>query len=478
MKNDTNIYKSIYTDEDSYRDSIATVDKQGKRIWIYPKKPSGKFFNYRQVVGYFLLLILFTLPIIRWNDNPLFLLNILERKFILMGFVFFPQDFHLFVFAMLTFIIFIILFTLIFGRLFCGWTCPQTVFMELVFRRIEYAIEGDYTAQKKLNAAPWTAEKIIKKGIKHFIFFMLSFIIANIFLSYIIGYKEVFKIATDPISNHLSGFIAIVVFSYVFYGVFAFLREQVCTTICPYGRLQGVLLDKNSIVITYDSIRGEPRGKLKKQDEAHLSLAPMGDCVDCGLCIKVCPTGIDIRNGTQLECVNCTACIDACDEVMLKVNKPTNLIKYDSAEGLKTGQNKLWTTRTSIYSTVLAVLIGLNIFLLSSREDIEAIILKSPGTTYQIDKENNVSNLFTYELINKSGKDQEINFSTADPKFIIEVIGNTNKIAIKKDEFKRGALLIKTNQNNLTKWATEIKVHLKSEEEEVDKKIKFIGPYK
>ena len=312
-----------WEDNETYRDSLATVDKDGKRIWIYPKKPKGRFYNYRKWVSYLLLIVLFGLPWIKVNGQPLVLFNVLQGKFILFGIYFAPQDFHLFVIAMIIFMVFIILFTVIFGRLFCGWVCPQTIFMEMVYRRIEYWIEGDYTAQKKLDNAPWTADKILKKSGKHLLFFSIAVLIANTFLAYIIGIDEVLKIISEPIGMHLSGFIAMLIFSAVFYLVFAKLREQVCTTICPYGRLQGVLLDKSSLAVYYDWERGEPRGKIRKNQMPETTT---GDCIDCGLCVKVCPTGIDIRDGIQLECVNCTACMDACDEVMEKINRPLGLV--------------------------------------------------------------------------------------------------------------------------------------------------------
>jgi cytochrome c oxidase accessory protein FixG len=252
-------------DTEAYRDSIATVDEQGKRLWVYPKKPKGRFTNWRNYLSWVLLAFLFGMPFIKLNGEPFLLFNILERKFILFGIVFLPQDFHLFGLAMITFIVFIILFTVVFGRLFCGWVCPQTIFMEMVFRKIEYWIEGDANAQRKLNLAPWTTDKILKKSAKQAIFFAIAVLVSNTFLAYIIGIDEVIKIATEPVSMHLGGFIAMILFSFAFYFVFSYLREQVCTTICPYGRLQGVLLDKNSIVIAYDYIRGEPRGKIKKE---------------------------------------------------------------------------------------------------------------------------------------------------------------------------------------------------------------------
>ena len=253
-----------YIEDEEYRNQIATVDSSGKRIWIYPKKPKGRFYDYRKYVSYFLLLVLFGLPFIKMNGRPFVLLNVLETEFILFGIYFAPQDFHLFVIAMLIFMVFIVLFTVIYGRLFCGWVCPQTIFMEMVFRRIEYWIEGDANAQKRLAKAPWTADKYVKKIGKQLIFIFISLLIAHTFLSYIIGMEEVSKIVFEPISEHWKGFTAMVIFTGMFYGVFSVLREQVCTTICPYGRLQGVLLDENSLAVAYDFERGEPRGKLSR----------------------------------------------------------------------------------------------------------------------------------------------------------------------------------------------------------------------
>src|SRR5690606_12945541 len=223
---------------------------------------------------------------------------------------------------MLIVMVCIVLFTAVFGRVWCGWTCPQTIFMELIFRRIEYLIEGDWTQQRKLNEGPNTDAKAWKKLLKHSIFLLISFAISNIFLAYIIGSDALFKIMTDPLEQHIGGFISIVVFTLVFYGVFAYVREIVCTTICPYGRLQGVLLDEQSMTVAYNEKRGEPRGKLRKGETDN----DKGDCIDCNLCVQVCPTGIDIRNGIQMECVSCTACIDACDAVMEKIHKPKRLI--------------------------------------------------------------------------------------------------------------------------------------------------------
>jgi cytochrome c oxidase accessory protein FixG len=355
----------------SFRDKLSTIDRTGKRLWIFPKKPTGSLTSSRNIVNIFLLLFLFSAPFIKVNGQPLLLLNFIERKFILIGLVFWPQDFHLFVLATISLIVFIILFTAIFGRIWCGWACPQTVFMEGVFRKIEYWIEGDARHQVALNRAPWTIGKLIRKGIKHTIFYAISFLIGNIFLAYIIGAEELWNIITDPPSEHVVGLMTMILFSAVFYWVFAFFREQVCTLVCPYGRLQGVLLDPNSIVVAYDFKRGEPRGKLKKSQKR----TDFGDCIECKQCVEVCPTGIDIRDGTQLECINCTACIDACNAVMKKVEFPTGLIRYVSYRGIVEGTKRIFTPRIYGYSALFSVLLTITLALIFTRNPIETIVL-------------------------------------------------------------------------------------------------------
>ncbi len=382
---------------ESFRDSISTVSKGGKRVWIYPRKQKGRFYTARTIVSVFLLIVLFVTPFLKVNGHPFVLLDVLSRKFILFGLAFGPYDFHLFGIAMLILMVFIILFTAVYGRLFCGWICPQTVFMEMVFRKIEYWIEGDAPRQRMLNKAPWTSRKIFKKLSKHSIFFGISFLISNTFLAYIIGIDELLIIITDPPSNHLTGLIAILIFSVTFYWIYARFREQVCIIVCPYGRLQGVLLDPNSIVVAYDFVRGEHRTKFKK-DEKRTG----GDCIDCHFCVDVCPTGIDIRNGTQLECINCTSCIDACNDIMDRVDLPRNLIRYDSLRGIKEKGKRKFTPRIVIYTVLLFVLFTIFTLLLANRSDIEASVLRTPGLIYQEQPDNKLSNLYNIKLVNKT----------------------------------------------------------------------------
>ncbi|MDT8322602.1 MAG: cytochrome c oxidase accessory protein CcoG [Bacteroidota bacterium] len=407
--------------EVTFRDRIATVNEEGGRNWVYPKQPDGRFYTWRKIVSYLLLAFLILAPVIRVNGEQLILLNILERKFVLFGVTFWPQDFHLFVLIMIATVVFIFLFTAVYGRIFCGWICPQTIFMEMVFRRIEYLIEGDAQQQRALNAQPWTTSKILKKTSKQLIFFGIAFFISNLFLSYIIGLDELLVIMSEPPAAHLGGFIAILLFSGAFYFVFASFREQVCTLVCPYGRLQSVLLDENSVVISYDFERGEPRRKFRKNEARENA----GDCIDCHQCVVVCPTGIDIRNGTQLECINCTACIGACDNVMDKVGFPRGLIRYASYNAIATGSKKIFTTRVIAYSAVLTVIIAALLFLFSARADVETTILRAPGTLYIAQGEDIVRNLFTIKIINKTRESLPIELELLSHEGTLQIVGTS-----------------------------------------------------
>lgn len=404
--------------DQTFRDSIATVNKEGKRNWIYAQRPKGWFYNTRTIISLFYILIFFSLPFIRVNNDPIFLFNILERRFILFGVTFWPQDFFIFGIGMLVFILFVVLFTVVFGRVFCGWACPQTIFMEMIFRKIEYWIEGDASHQRKLDQMPFNQEKILKRGAKHLIFFLVAFIIANAFLAYIIGTEDLFRIISEPLSHHIGGFISLIIFTLIFYAVYAWFREQVCLIVCPYGRLQGVMTDKNTILVMYDYLRGEPREKYKKVQKKD-----KGDCIDCMQCVKVCPTGIDIRNGIQLECTNCTACMDACDFMMDKVGYPKGLIRYASENGIAQKQKLKITPRIIAYSCVLIALIGFLAILLATRKDIDTTILRTPGMLFQKQENNMISNLYNVRLINKTHKEIPVTLKLKSNQGNIKMIG-------------------------------------------------------
>ncbi len=435
----------------SFRDTIATV-KDGKRVWIFAQKPKGKLYNKRTVLSIVYLAIFFFLPFMKIHGEPPFLLNLIERKFILFGVVFWPQDLFLFVLGMLTFIVFIVLFTVVFGRVFCGWACPQTVLMEMVFRKIEYWIEGDATHQKALDKLPWNAEKIRKRGSKIAVFFAVSFAVANTFLAYIIGIDELEKMIVEPIANNISTLISLLIFTGIFFGVFYWFREQACIVVCPYGRLQGVLLDKNSILVAYDYLRGEPRAKYSKKQEV-----TKGDCIDCFQCVKVCPTGIDIRNGTQLECVNCTACIDVCDHMMESVGKKKGLIRYDSENGIANKTKLKITPRIISYSIVLTLLIGVLITVLVSRTDVETSILRTPGMLYQEQPDNCLSNLYNIKLVNKTRKDLPIVLTLESGSGKIKMIGR-NVIQVGKENVASGEFFIILNKKDIKNRKTKLTI--------------------
>lgn len=456
---------------ESFRDSLAHVSKEGKREWIYPKKPSGRFYNARTILSIILLAILFGMPFIKVNGHPFVLLDVIHRNFIIFGIPFGPHDFFLFGLAMITLIVFIFLFTVVFGRVFCGWICPQTIFMEMVFRKIEYWIEGDFRQQILLNNAPWDSKKIFKKTLKQVIFFSISFIISNVFLAYIIGIDALLKIMTDPPSEHLHGLIAILAFSGVFYWVFASFREQACTMVCPYGRLQGVMLDQDSIVISYDYVRGEPRGKIRKNENQD----DKGDCVDCNLCVDVCPTGIDIRNGVQLECVNCTACIDACDDVMDKINKPRGLIRYDSLNGIEKKSRKIFTPRVIGYSFVLFLLLALQGYMFANRTDFNINILRTPGLLYQRQAEGMISNIYDVSIVNKTFDNLPIDLKLENPDGELKLIGE--EMNLKPQEIYDGKFLIILPDSEITTMNTPVEIGFYSNGKLLQSiKTSFLGP--
>jgi len=457
---------------DIFRDSIGTINKEGKRNWIFAKKPVGKLYNARTWVSIVYLIIFFSLPWIKVHGEPLFLMNIFERKFILFGTVFWPQDFFLFVIAMLTFMVFIVLFTVVFGRIFCGWICPQTIFMEMVFRKIEYWIDGDSEKQKRLAAMPWNREKILRRGAKLIAFYLMAFIIAHYFLSYIIGMDNVVLYVKEGIGNHLATFIPLLAFSGVFFAVYWQFREQACLIVCPYGRLQGVMLDANSIVVAYDYVRGEPRGKIKKEDPKKL-----GDCIDCAACVRVCPTGIDIRNGTQLECVNCTACIDACDEIMIKVDRPTGLIRYASENNIAKNEKLKVTTRTVAYSVVLLLLFGVLVTLLATRKDIQTTIMRAQGMLYQDQPDNRISNLYNIKMINKTQYTVPVTFKIENEELhgVVQVIGKP--LVLKPQSVGDGIFFVIVDKGQIHHRKEQIKIGIYNGDKRVDVvKTNFMGP--
>lgn len=473
MENIDDIYKYVDSEQDEFRNTLATVDKDGKRIWLYPKMPKGAFFNKRIIATIVFLSIFLSAPFIKINGLPLIMMNIFERKFAIFGQLFLPQDFIIFGLGMITFVVFIILFTVTYGRIWCGWLCPQTVFMEMIFRPIEVWLEGEGRTQKKFDEAPWDFNKAWRKTLKHVIYITFSIIIAHFTMAYMVGIEGVKDIVTKPPTENLSGFISLVVFTGLFYFVFAKLREQVCVAICPYGRLQGVLVTKDTMTIIYDEVRGEPRARISKKEVA--SETKKGDCIDCGLCVQVCPTGIDIRNGIQLECVNCTACIDVCDEVMVKVDRPKGLIRYASVDTIKNNVPFKFTIRTLAYTLVLVALVAVVGILLVNRSSVETTLMRVPGQLYQ-ENGDKITNLYNAQMVNKTNTDKVLNITIKEQGATLKFIGQ-NPIKIKAGSKAEVVFFIEFPKHKITKRSTPIKIQIMEKDKQLEEaKTNFQGP--
>ncbi len=426
-------YKDI-----SYRDRISTVTVDGKRNYLHPKIPKGKFITWRNIVGLVLLTLLFVLPLIKVNGDPFVLLDVTNRKFILFGAIFSPQDTFVMLLLMLSFILFVVLFTVTFGRIWCGWLCPQTIFLEIVFRRVEKWIEGSPHKQKKLDNMPWNGEKIAKRLTKWIVFYALSFAFVNAMLWFFMSFDRWLEYMMD-IGNHGSWLALILLFTSIFFGIYTWFREQICIIACPYGRMQSVLIDPSTIVISYDYLRGEPRGAQKKGSTRETT--GLGDCIDCHACVDVCPTGIDIRNGTQLECVNCTACIDACDNIMENVGKPKGLIRYASEKEIRTGKKVGWSPRIIAYSLVLMVILIFAGFTLFNRSEVSAVILRTPGVIYQKAGPDSLINLYNVKMVNKTRHEKHLDIKLVDHKGRVTIVGGD--IVLLPEEKKEAIMFVK-----------------------------------
>lgn len=451
-------------------DAVTTINDDGSRYKLHPADVKGKFTTLRRITAWLLITLYAALPWIPINGQPAVFLNLAERKFHVFGLTLLTTDLWVLFFLItgLAFSLFVL--SSVIGRVWCGWYCPYTVFLEHVYRRIERLVDGDAPKRKKLDASPWTLAKATKRFIKWGLYIFVSFIIAHIFLSYFISISEVWEHIEDGPKTHTTEFIFILVFTAVFTFFFGWFREQFCIIMCPYGRFQSALTDDDTITVAYDFKRGEPRGKKKKDASEN-----MGDCIDCRRCVNVCPTGIDIRNGIQLECVACSSCIDACNDIMKKVKRPTGLIRYDSLNGIEKGKRKIFRSRTILYSIFLALgcVIMAWIFSIKARP-FYAEMTRMKGPTFSA-SDAGVKNQFTFTIVNKRNQEMAYTLTMDAPNYLQLHTGATEIILPPHGETEFTVVVFSEKEayQGIRKLTFNI---LSSDGSEVELESKFMGP--
>ncbi|MCA9273589.1 MAG: cytochrome c oxidase accessory protein CcoG [Phycisphaerales bacterium] len=394
---------------------LSTLNADGSRRWLKPKVSPGRFLNRRRAVGYTLIAFFCTIPHLRIMGKPPILLDLMHREFTFFGVTLYPTDTLLFALLMLSVFLSVFFLTALFGRVWCGWGCPQTIYLEFVYRPIERFFEG--APGRKAKQGAW------RKPAKLVTYLLVSFFLANTFIAYFVGTDNLFKWMTGSPFTHPVGFLVMAITTFLMMFDFAFFREQVCIVACPYGRFQSVMLDRNSLIITYDEKRGEPRGKKKRAAKAEgdvsLKVLPdeqaQGDCIDCKMCVTTCPTGIDIRDGLQLECVNCAQCIDACDAIMDKIGRPRGLIRYGSQAAVIDGKkSRILRPRTMIYPTIITGLLSAFTFVLLTRAPAYISILRQRGAPFALLEDGSVVNAVTVKVQNRRPEDTEYAFELVD----------------------------------------------------------------
>ncbi|HZP59032.1 MAG TPA: cytochrome c oxidase accessory protein CcoG [Opitutaceae bacterium] len=376
-------------------DSVTTIQADGSRLFLHPADVHGRFTTARRLSALVLIAVYVLLPWIKIGGYPAVFLDLSERRFHLFGWTLAAQDLWLLFFLIsgLGFTLFFV--TALLGRIWCGWACPQTVFLEHAFRRVERWLEGNSLNRRHLDAAPWSARKIFLRGAKHAIYLGLAAAIAHVLLSYFVSLPALWSMMRAAPAANLGKFLFIAATTALLYFNFAWFREQLCIVICPYGRLQSALIDDHSLVIGYDNLRGEPRGRL--------GMRGAGACVDCNRCVQVCPTGIDIRQGLQIECIGCAACIDACDEVMVKVHRPSGLIRYASQAALAGRATRWLRPRTLFYATLLLAGAATATWALSTLKPASLGVTRLTGAPYFVDADF-VRNQYLVRIVNKQSR--------------------------------------------------------------------------
>ena len=449
---------------------LSTLEADGSRRWLKPKLSKGKLLTLRRIMAYALIVIFTVVPFLKVNGMPMILLDIPARRFTLFGFTFLPTDTVLLAIFMVTVLLAIFLFTALFGRVWCGWACPQTVYMEFLFRPIERIFDG--TAGRggaKKDVPLW---RIIGKYVAYFI---ACVYLANTFLAYFVGVENLKTWVTQSPFEHPIPFLVMAAVVVAMMFDFCFFREQLCLVACPYGRFQSALLDRNSLIVAYDKNRGEPRGKMKKH-AADEQLNILGDCIDCKKCVTTCPTGIDIRDGLQMECINCTQCIDACNDVMRKIGRSEDLIRYSSQARDEGTNASLVRARTLVYPAILLVLISLFVVVFLSKTTFDATIVRGPGHPFQELDDGTIQNNFNLKLTNRSKEPAQFSIQVLEPgSTTVDVI---EALELEADEHKTFHLNIVSTKDVFVDAESECTIKITNQKDQSKSlTFKLKGPY-
>ena len=417
------------------KERLATTDEHGHRVYLYPEDVEGEWKNRRSLFYWFLIILYLVLPWFYINGKPALMINIFSREFTFMGSTLHGVEPILFFLILISGLFFIAFMTSLFGRVWCGWGCPQTVFIHSIFSKIDRLIEGGARARRALDREPWSLKKFSKKTLKWIIYLIISLHISHTFIGYFVGPRELLHMSLHAPTQNMGIFLAVMIFNAIILFDFGWFREQFCIIACPYGRMQSVMMDSNSLVIAYDKSRGEPRrGSVPREQE--------GDCINCYACVKVCPTGIDIRRGTQLECVACTNCIDACDEIMGKIKKPKGLIKYSSENALNGGIHKTITPRSILYLVICLTFIISFFYFLNRSTYFSFVFMRGTDSPYTITTEVGgqklITNHFTIKLSHQGEKQYELYFRIKDEdmKDKIQVVTPMRPLKVHSAEVK------------------------------------------
>ncbi len=415
---------------ESPEDVLTTLGADGKRKWIYPTPSRGNYEKRRRILGWALIALFVALPIVHINGRPAVLLDVASREFTFFGFTFFPTDTFLLMIFGIALLTGIVLLTALWGRVWCGWACPQTVYLEFVYRPIERVIEGKEHVRKRRDAGPWNLDKIWRKALKMSIYVVISVALAHVFVSYFTSWGRLIHWMTGPPTEHWGVFVLMAGTAGLVLFNFAFFREQMCTITCPYARMQSVLMDEDSTIVSYDFNRGEPRGRGKERGE-------LGDCVDCFACVRTCPTGIDIRDGLQMECVACTQCIDACDDIMDKVGKPRGLIRYTSENELEGIPSRKARPRTIVYVGLLLALSTIFTIAIAGRQAYDVNVGRATGAPFTELPDGTIANRLRFRVRNQTPEATSFSISVVEPTSAELRIVGTQPVELGSDQMKR-----------------------------------------